>query len=235
LIMDGFRRSIQANFVNLLLVLLAGGFLVLLVELVLFQHWQGIQLVAIGSVLLGLILTVAALFVQGGGANVIGVLLLLVSLTGLIGVFEHYQARLEEAANFQRFAQGQGGFPGAQAGLQATNQQASGQQANAQGTPAPVEEGSRQGGQQTTGRQGGGQFGQGGFVRGQGRGRFGAGAGGGLSFREPVPPPLAPLSLTGLSLLSAIVVFGATRKVTAGETEPSPATTARFEQGAVKR
>src|SRR3954451_13476107 len=107
--MDSLRRSIQGNFVNILLMLLAAGFLVLLVELVLYQHWQGIQLVAIGSVLLGLILTVAALFVQGGGgANVIGVLLLVLSLVGLVGVFEHYQARQEQVAAFQRFSQGQG-------------------------------------------------------------------------------------------------------------------------------
>lgn len=244
--MDGLRRSIQGNFSSILLILVTGGFLVLLVELVLFQHWQGLQLIGLGSVVLALILTIAGMFVEGGGANVIGILLVVISLVGLVGVFEHYQARQQEVAAFQRFSQGQGGFPGGQAGTQATGQQANGQQANGQqansqqssgqqanavGTPAPVQEGG-----QATGRQngqGGGQFGgQGGFQRG--RGRFGAGAAGGLSFREPVPPPLAPLSLSGLSLLAALAVLGSSRKVTTSESEQVLANPSQFEQGAVK-
>ena len=79
------------HFTTLMLVFSAGGFLLILVELLLERHWDGIQLVAPISAVVGLVLVLLA-FTWRRVAPV-AVLFLLLGVTGLFGTFEHFEVR----------------------------------------------------------------------------------------------------------------------------------------------
>lgn len=89
--MQAFGRWVQKSFFTLFMLMLAAGFAILLAELLLTNHTDGIQLVAVVAAVAGLIFILAGLFVRGRAATVVAVLLLLLSVTGLIGTFEHLE------------------------------------------------------------------------------------------------------------------------------------------------
>ncbi|MBW7883809.1 MAG: hypothetical protein H3C34_14460 [Caldilineaceae bacterium] len=87
--LEAFTRK---NLTTILLLFLAGGFAVTLVELFLLNHMDGVQNVAVIASILGLLAVVAGLFVKGGLRTGVIVVLLLLSLSGLIGTFQHLEA-----------------------------------------------------------------------------------------------------------------------------------------------
>jgi hypothetical protein len=141
----------------ILLWLLIGGFLILLTELLLTHHTDGIQLVAVVTTVLGALLCVAGLLVNGRMRLSLAVIFLLLSVTGLFGAFEHLEGDEGREAHFVGTA------------LAAPIQE--GDEANDAAKPSV-------GNTQFTRRAG------------------------------STPPPLAPLSLSGLSLLGAVAVMG---------------------------
>lgn len=153
--MQTIRQMVQEKYYNIMMLLLAGGFAMLLAELLMLEHTDGIQLVAVIATFTGLILTLAALFVQGRAATIVVVALLTLSATGLFGAYEHLENREGESANIQRQAQ-------------PSNQMIAYAQDNTDEAKEDDEAGP--------------------------------------------PPPLAPLSLAGLSLVAAATVLGAPRK-----------------------
>jgi hypothetical protein len=152
--MQTVSRMVQDNYFKIMILLLAGGFAMLLAELLMLDHTDGIQLVAVVASVTGLIVTIAALFVRGRAATIVVAVLLALSATGLFGAYEHLENREAESAGIQGQAQ-----PGNQ--LIADYQENESEADEGQASP---------------------------------------------------PPPLAPLSLAGLSLVAAITVFGAPRK-----------------------
>ena len=86
------------------LLLLAGGFTVVLGELVLYQHWDGTQLIGFSATVVGLLAVLVGIFVKGTLRTVIGLLLVVLSLSGLIGAREHLEASGEAAAVRERHA-----------------------------------------------------------------------------------------------------------------------------------
>ncbi len=152
--MSRIQFFVQKYFTTLLLLFVAGGFLVLVAELLLTGHTKGIQLLAVVASVMGGGLAVAGLFSRGKLSMAVIVAFLLLSITGVIGVSEHSEerggeretttttqiARVNNAANTRVNFQQQPGF-------------------------------------RLDGARGG-------------------------------PPPLAPLSLAGLSLIGAITVVG---------------------------
>jgi len=152
--MQTVRRMVQEYYYTLMILLLAGGFAMLLAELLMLDHTDGIQLLAVVASVTGLIVTLAALFVRGRTATIVVAVLLALSATGLFGAYEHLENREAQIASIQRQAQ-----PGNQ--LIANYQENKSEADEEQASP---------------------------------------------------PPPLAPLSLAGLSLVSAVTVFGAPRK-----------------------
>jgi len=145
------QNAIQKYFYAVLMMLLAGGFAILLAELLITQHTDGIQLVAVVAASVGLLLVLAAFFVSGRSATTVAVLLLLLSVTGLLGTVQHLTSGDGdgERAIIQRFETG---------GYQ------------------PIAFALDDDGDKAT------------------------------------PPPLAPLSLAGLSLMGSVIVIGAPRK-----------------------
>ena len=145
---------------TLLLLLLAGGFAVVLGELVLYQHWDGTQLIGFSATVVGLLAVLAGIFVKGTLRTVIGLLLVVLSLSGLVGAREHLEASSEEAMSPR---------------------------------PALVQQNTLAGAQEIAYRPG--ALAQ--EVVGEARERGGA----------IVPLPLAPLSLSGLALMGAVILL----------------------------
>ena len=157
--MSRIQFFIQKHFTTLLLFFVAGGFVMLVAELLLTGHTKGIQLLAVGASVAGGVLALAGLFSRGKVGMVLVVAFLLLSITGLIGVMEHQEER--------------GGEREATATTQlARTNNTTNTRINFQRQP--------------------------GFRRG---GDSGA------------PPPLAPLSLAGLSLIGAVTLVGRKEKV----------------------
>lgn len=91
--MTNFRLWLSKHFITLILGFTAGGFVVLLAELLLEQHWEGVQLVGPIAAGLGLVLTLVSLVGRRGLAVV--VTFLVISLSGLFGTAQHFEERTE--------------------------------------------------------------------------------------------------------------------------------------------
>ena len=157
--MSKFQGFLGQHRDTLLLLLLAGGFVVVLGELVLYQHWDSTQLIGFSATVVGLLAVLVGIFVKGTLRTVIGLLLVVLSLSGLIGAREH----LEEG--------GEAMSP----------------------RPALVQQSTLAGAQEIAYRPG--------ALAQEGEGEGGEGGG------ETVPPPLAPLSLSGLALMGAVILL----------------------------
>jgi hypothetical protein len=88
-IMSKLQRFLAQRQDTILLLLLAGGFAVVLGELVLYQHWEGTQLIGFSATVVGMLAVLAGIFVKGTLRTVIGLLLVVLSISGLIGAREH--------------------------------------------------------------------------------------------------------------------------------------------------
>ena len=102
--MGSVVRYVHDKFYIIIMVLIAGGFVTLVAELLWTNHTDGIQLVAVFASIAGVLLGVAALFVKGTGRLVVAALFLALSITGLVGAMEHNEARGEEGEAYQRSA-----------------------------------------------------------------------------------------------------------------------------------
>lgn len=88
--MQGIQAFVARRLNTILLLLLAGGFAILIAELLLTGHVEGIQLVAPISSALGLAAVVLGLFARGGLRMAVVIVLLLVSLGGVVGTLRHW-------------------------------------------------------------------------------------------------------------------------------------------------
>lgn len=96
--MKALQDFVQKNLFTLLLLLIAGGFVMLLVELVLMGHTSGTQFVAVVACVAGLIFAIGGLFANGNIRHLLVVLFLLLSISGLYGTLEHTEKREERIA-----------------------------------------------------------------------------------------------------------------------------------------
>lgn len=158
--MGVLRRTVQAHYYTVVMLLLVGGFAMLLTELLMLAHTDGIQLVAVGATIAGMILTLAALFVRERAAMAVAVMLIMLSATGVIGVYEHLERRAGDGAE------------GAEAMVRLQPQQLAFQQDDGD-APDAAKPADDNGG---------------------------------------TPPPLAPLSLAGLSIMGAVTILAVSRK-----------------------
>ena len=174
--MTSLQATVRRHLTPILLLLLAGGYLVILGELVMYQHWDGAQLIGFSATVLGLLAVLLGLFAKGGLRIGLAVLLVILSISGLIGVYEHYETRAEDGLAAQPvLAQaGTGSYltiayhPNAERVIQQEGD-------NDEDRPAAS-----------------GEAGEVGEAGGE---------------AETPPPPLAPLSLAGLSLMGAAILL----------------------------
>jgi hypothetical protein len=162
--MSKLQRFLAQRQETILLLLLAGGFAVVLGELVLYRHWEGTQLIGFSATVVGLLAVLIGIFVKGTLRTVIGLLLVVLSISGLLGARQH----LEEAGGEARSPR-----------------------------PALVQQRTLAGAQEIAYRPGA-------LAQEEDEeGETGEGRGG----SETVPPPLAPLSLSGLALMGAVILL----------------------------
>lgn len=166
--MSKLQRFLAQRQDTILLLLLAGGFAVVLGELVLYQHWDGTQLIGFSATVVGMLAVLAGIFVKGTLRTVIGLLLVVLSISGLIGAREHLEAAKGEAMSPRPALVQQSTLAGAQ------------EIAYRPGGLAQEEE--DEAGEDREGGEGG-------------------------ESGEEVPPPLAPLSLSGLALMGAVILL----------------------------
>ncbi len=169
--MINLQAIVRRNLISILLVFLMGGFAMLLAELLITNHVDGIQNVANIASLVGGVAVLLGFFARGTFRHLLVLLLLVLSVSGLLGAWEHLESREGgEARVPAAMTAGQDGYQtissGAGAGVDRTLQQESEENES-----------------------------------GEGRER-GDGDGG-----ESAPPPLAPLSLSGLALMGAVVLL----------------------------
>lgn len=96
------QSMMRKNFTEFYLLLVAGGFFAVLVELIMSNHMGGSQMVGVYSTLLGGLLAIHAA-IDGRARSVLAVLFVVLSLFGLIGAYEHRHTRQtkEALATFQ--------------------------------------------------------------------------------------------------------------------------------------
>jgi hypothetical protein len=144
-------RLIRAFLPDLILAGVAGGFALLLAEMLLTEHTEGLQGVAVWAAVAGIVLSVAGLVIRSRRtALLLGLALVLLSLSGPAGIYLH-ATREAEARESQSLAR----------------------------DGDPRDEGGEEG---EEGEEGEGD--------------------------EKGPPPLSPLSLSGLALMGALALAG---------------------------
>ncbi len=167
--MTSLQAMVRRNLINILLVLLLGGFVMLLAELLITNHVDGIQNVANVASLVGAAAILLGFFAKGTFRHLLVLLLLVLSLSGLLGAWEHLESR-------------EGGEAQAPAALAL---RPDGYQTISTGAGADVERTLQQDDDEgEEAREGGDREGG-----------------------EGAPPPLAPLSLSGLALMGAVVLL----------------------------
>ena len=167
--MSKLETMVRHNLITILLFLLLGGFAMLLVELLITNHIDGIQNVANVASLVGAVAILLGFFAKSTFRHLLVLLLLLLSLSGLLGAWEHLESREGgEARTPAALTISQDGYQTI-ANRAGTNVERATQQEGDEGNEAG-ERGGREGG-------------------------------------EGSPPPLAPLSLSGLALMGAVVLL----------------------------
>jgi hypothetical protein len=99
--MTNLQAAVRRNLTPILLLLLAGGYLVILGELFLYQHWDGVQLIGFVATVVGLLAVLLGLFAKGGLRLGLAILLAILSIAGVIGTYEHFESRAEAGAAAQ--------------------------------------------------------------------------------------------------------------------------------------
>lgn len=186
--MENMASVVRKNVTAIQLLLLAGGFTITLVELILMGHTKGIQLIAVGSTVFGIVLALWGLVAGNATRTIVVILFLGLSLSGLVGAFEHLEGGEDEAgeasATFQVANTNRGQIINTAFNAEEEGENGEGSEAG----EAAAAEGSNEAGE-------GGEGGE-------------ANEGG----KEGNPPPLAPLSLSGLALFGAVTLLGAKRE-----------------------
>jgi len=96
--MASLKRFVQQYFPTILLLMAVGGFAMIAAELLLTSHTDGLQMVGLIASVIGLILGVVALFMSGQKArDIMAILFIVLSISGLLGVLQHAGARADDA------------------------------------------------------------------------------------------------------------------------------------------
>ena len=160
MVMAGLQSFTRKHLTTILLVLLAGGFAVLLAELILYKHFEGLQLVGLFSTIAGLLAALWGLVAKGGTRIALAGVMVLLAVAGVIGVLQHNGGGSDDEA----------ARPAALTAVGA-NVNTSFAAQDSDEAPGDTDDGGRPEGDAGT------------------------------------PPPLAPLGLSGLALMGAVVLL----------------------------
>jgi len=173
------QTMVRRNLFNLLLAFLLGGFGMLLAELLLTNHVGGTQNVAIVASSVGAIAIFLGFWAKGVLRHLLVLLLLALSLSGLLGVREHLEEGREGSETY---------VPAA-----VTAARPAGYQRIGSGAGVDVERTPQQPDEEHEDDMRDEEYED--SMRGE------------SEDGEAVPPPLAPLSLSGLALMGAVILL----------------------------
>jgi hypothetical protein len=91
----GLQSFVRQRFSSLAMAMVAAGFLLLLLEMIGYNHFGGLQIVGTGAVVIGLIASVLGIGAHGRLRSILIGLFLVLALAGLLGEWEHNEERLE--------------------------------------------------------------------------------------------------------------------------------------------
>ena len=92
--MKGLQGFVQRRFYLLLMLMIAAGFFLMFVELVLYKHSKGLQIIGTASTVVGAILAFISVGANGNLRRTLAVVFIILSLVGVLGVVEHNEDRL---------------------------------------------------------------------------------------------------------------------------------------------
>lgn len=92
--MKGLQGFVQRRFYLLLMLMIAAGFFLMFVELVLYKHSKGLQIIGTASTVVGAILAFIGVGANGNLRRTLAVVFIILSLVGFLGVVEHNEDRL---------------------------------------------------------------------------------------------------------------------------------------------
>jgi hypothetical protein len=159
--MQKLENMTRQHLTVILLLLLLGGFATLLAELLLTNHFGGTQSVAVIASVVGVLALLTGFFVKGSVRHVVALLLLVLSISGLMGMREHFEEGSEAQLTPAPVTMAAGDY-----------------QPIAGSTDAIARAPQQEDTENETRERG-----------------------------ESTPPPLAPLSLSGLALMGAVVLL----------------------------
>ena len=120
------QMFVQRRFHALLMFMIGLGFLLILAELIGYQHFKGLQLLGTGATVVGALTAFIGIGARGNLRRILAGVFLVLALVGIVGVVEHNGDRL-------RGEQGQGQFQGGRSGQDANRPNDQGQPPDAQG------------------------------------------------------------------------------------------------------
>lgn len=95
--MQSVQNFVQKNLFSLLLLVTAGGFAMLLAELMLMGHTAGDQQIGAIAAAIGLLLALVGMVAKGNLRYLLVVLFLVLSVSGIYGTIEHAEGREHRA------------------------------------------------------------------------------------------------------------------------------------------
>lgn len=87
------RSWLKKQLSLILLVLVGAGFLMIMIELLMTEHFNGAQQIGFFAALFGFALTVHGVIARPKTQSYLAILFLCLALFGFVGVFEHYGVR----------------------------------------------------------------------------------------------------------------------------------------------
>ncbi|MGY2896005.1 hypothetical protein [Deinococcus sp. UYEF24] len=94
-------QTVQARFPEIVLATCVLGFAFLLAELIGYEHYQkGTQIIGLVSTIVGLLLALLGFVKRRAVRRTVLALLGLLTLTGLLGTYEHHETRSEDMARY---------------------------------------------------------------------------------------------------------------------------------------
>jgi len=101
--LERLQTAAQRHLAEWTLIAVAAGFVTLLAELIMAGHTRGAQLIGVVASVAGIVLALAGLATRGKAAAWVGILMIVLSLSGLVGVAEHAEWRQERFARQERY------------------------------------------------------------------------------------------------------------------------------------
>lgn len=194
---ESLQKGIRENFPALVLLLVAGGFALTAVELVMMHHTEGKQVIGVVATGAGALVALVGLWAKGGAKGVVALLFGALALSGLFGMVEHLEGEEEEERQAFRWEQPAQAWLTSQTAAFAEEEDDDEEEAQAFASDSAV----------PTTETGLATDSPVVLARGEAEGEHEEGEKGEGEEGEHGPPPLAPLSVTGLALMGAAAVI----------------------------